>query len=167
MEVLESDPAQSQRDLARKIGISLGHLNSLIKTLVREGYCTVCEKRKNRVAYLLTSKGIDEKSSLTYRYLWSGLNFFQDIQNKFQTIFAELQKQQKKRIVLFGRGQLSEIAGGALIRSNLQLVNIIDHIAELHGLDYDMILILELESHATVEEKLMRSGIARDKIMRL
>ena len=63
----------TQREMASAIGISLGKLNYCLKALIEKGWVKVnnFKKSKNKLsyAYLLTSKGIDEKSRVTLAFL--------------------------------------------------------------------------------------------------
>ncbi|RBO85749.1 MarR family EPS-associated transcriptional regulator [Marinomonas aquiplantarum] len=70
---LEQDPDISQRELAKRLGISLGKTNFCLKALVEKGLIKAenFKKNTNKVGYLylLTPKGIEEKVSLTQRFL--------------------------------------------------------------------------------------------------
>jgi len=70
---LEQDPDISQRELAKRLGISLGKTNFCLKALVEKGLIKAenFKNNTNKVGYLylLTPKGIEEKVSLTQRFL--------------------------------------------------------------------------------------------------
>ncbi len=165
IEALECDQSQSQRDLAERLGISLGLVNTLLKRLVKKGYFKIRTVPKGRVKYLLTPKGVSEKSVLTYRYILYSLSFYRDLQNKFRAIFAGLKGEGKERIILFGRGELSEIASIVIKENNLHLVGIIDQAKQLCHSEFDIVLILELENPAAIECLLMDAGISNDKLL--
>ena len=59
-----SDGIASQREIARKLEISLGLVNAFVKRIVRKGYFKVSTILGRRVRYLLTPKGIVENSRL-------------------------------------------------------------------------------------------------------
>lgn len=70
---LEADPNISQRELARRLDISLGKANFCLKALVEKGLIKA-ENFKNNpnkkgYLYLLTLSGIEEKAVLTKRFL--------------------------------------------------------------------------------------------------
>lgn len=71
--LVETNPKISQRQLARELGISLGKANYCLKALIDKGTVKTANFRnsKNKKAYLykLTPKGIEEKSTLTLRFL--------------------------------------------------------------------------------------------------
>ena len=70
---LEGNPRHSQREIAGKLGVSLGSVNYCIKELIKMGFIKVENFRKNSnklgYAYLLTPSGVHEKASLTVSFL--------------------------------------------------------------------------------------------------
>jgi len=70
---LEGNPRHSQREIAGKLGVSLGSVNYCIKELIKMGFIKVENFRKNSnklgYAYLLTPSGLHEKTSLTVSFL--------------------------------------------------------------------------------------------------
>lgn len=73
MRVLEANPEISQRDVARELGISLGKVNYSLRALMKKGWikATNFKNSNNKAAYmyLLTPRGIEEKASLSVRFL--------------------------------------------------------------------------------------------------
>lgn len=69
LENIQNNNEISQRQLSDTLGISLGSVNTLLKKMKREGLIKVKEIPANRVAYMLTPKGIVEKASKTYVYV--------------------------------------------------------------------------------------------------
>ena len=73
LRILEANPAISQRDLARKLDISLGRVNFCVKALIEKGLLKATNFRNshNKLAYMyfLTPKGLEEKSVITARFL--------------------------------------------------------------------------------------------------
>ena len=70
---LESSPEYTQRELSQEMGVSLGKLNYCMKKLTEKGLIKITNFKqspnKMGYAYLLTSKGIDEKARLTISFL--------------------------------------------------------------------------------------------------
>ncbi len=70
---LDNNPNLSQRELAGIVGISLGKTNYCLKALVDVGLVKVVNfaksKSKFNYAYVLTPKGISEKTAVTLRFL--------------------------------------------------------------------------------------------------
>ena len=70
---LESNPEYTQRELSQEMGVSLGKVNYCMKKLIEKGWIKLMNfsRNPNKVgyAYLLTHKGIEEKSRLTFAFL--------------------------------------------------------------------------------------------------
>ena len=70
---LAQNPNLSQRELAELLGISLGKANYCINALIKKGWVKArnFQRSQNKLgyAYLLTAKGLDEKTRITLRYL--------------------------------------------------------------------------------------------------
>lgn len=73
LRLLEANPAASQRDIARSLGVSLGLVNFCLKALAEKGCVKIANFRgsdsKLRYAYLLTPLGLQEKARLTASFL--------------------------------------------------------------------------------------------------
>jgi len=74
LQILSEDPGINQRELAQRLGTSLGKTNYLIKALIEKGWIKIgnfrrSESKFKKVAYLLTPDGIRERIHLTQGYL--------------------------------------------------------------------------------------------------
>ena len=71
--ILEQEPGVSQRDLARRLEISLGGVNYSLKALIERGWLKVqnFQKSDNKLgyAYLLTPEGVTKKTQLAVDFL--------------------------------------------------------------------------------------------------
>ena len=86
----------SQRELAQKMGISLGKINFILNALIKKGIIKVQNFRnnKNKLAYTyyLTTAGINEKAALTVKFFKRKLNDYDIIKKEL----AELEEDMKK-----------------------------------------------------------------------
>jgi len=73
LKLLENNPAASQREIARELGVSLGRVNYCLQALVEKGLIKVNNFRQNEskraYLYFLTPKGMQEKARVTIRFL--------------------------------------------------------------------------------------------------
>ncbi len=73
LNLLEEEPKLTQRELAQKLGISLGGVNYCLKALIEIGHIKAGNFSKNPdksvYLYLLTPQGIAEKAKLTAGFL--------------------------------------------------------------------------------------------------
>tara|TARA_B100002052_G_C15697010_1_gene513321 strand:+ start:436 stop:780 length:345 start_codon:yes stop_codon:yes gene_type:complete len=85
----------SQRKMALELGFSLGKLNYCLKELKKKGLIKVKKFRKNpnkvNYLYLLTPKGISEKTRIT-------LNFMKKKAEEFEELKSETSVQLVKKI---------------------------------------------------------------------
>ena len=70
---INSNPNVSQRDLANELNLSLGKINYCLKALKNKGLVKIknFEKNPNKINYIyvLTPKGIAEKTKLTINFM--------------------------------------------------------------------------------------------------
>ena len=73
MRILHDSPDITQRELAEKLGVSVGGLNYCLNALMDKGWVKMQNfqnsKNKFKYVYLLTPQGIAEKVNLTSRFL--------------------------------------------------------------------------------------------------
>ena len=73
LKTLEENPGLSQRDMARRLGISLGKVNFCLRALIAKGFLKVANFRSNEnklaYAYLLTPHGVEQKARMTVEFL--------------------------------------------------------------------------------------------------
>ena len=70
---IKNKPESSQRELAEELGFSLGKLNYCLKALKSKGLIKIANFRQNpnkiNYIYVLTPKGISEKTKLTIDFM--------------------------------------------------------------------------------------------------
>ena len=86
---IKNNPESTQRQLAKDLGFSLGKLNYCLKALKDKGLVKIENFKKNpkkiNYIYILTPKGISEKTKLT-------LNFMQRKIEEYDELKEELKK---------------------------------------------------------------------------
>ena len=84
---VKSKPKSTQRELAEELGFSLGKLNYCLKALKNKGLIKIKNFEKNphkiNYIYVLTPRGIAEKSKLT-------LNFMKRIMKEYDELKKEM-----------------------------------------------------------------------------
>ena len=98
LKLLEADPQASQRRIADELGISLGRVNYCLQALVRKGLVKVDNFRNNAnkraYMYLLTAKGIEEKTRVTLRFLKVKLSEYETLKRELE----DLQREAERRV---------------------------------------------------------------------
>jgi EPS-associated MarR family transcriptional regulator len=93
MRLLQVNPQMSQRDVARALGMSVGKVNYCLKALTRRGWVKAANfKNSNNKAaymYLLTPRGLEEKASLTVRFLRIKMDEYQRLGAEIEEMRTE------------------------------------------------------------------------------
>lgn len=134
---LERREVVTQPALAKRLSISVGMVNALLKRAAHKGLVKAKAAPYKRWAYYLTPEGFQEKSRLVAQYLDASLAFFRKVRQEYRQLFVDGQKSGLRRFVLVGRGEVAEIALLAAIEADAELVAILDREANtdrLHGL---------------------------------
>jgi len=73
MHIISLNSNSSQRIIANKTGLSIGKVNYCLKALIDIGFIKVDNfsnsTKKTNYAYILTSKGMQEKASITKQFI--------------------------------------------------------------------------------------------------
>ena len=79
-------PSSSQRELANELDISLGKINFILNELKKKGLIKInnFKKNRNKVGYLyvLTPKGIAEKTKLTINFMKIKMREYDELKNE-------------------------------------------------------------------------------------
>jgi len=100
LKTIEKEPHLSQREIAQRMGVSLGKTNYCLKALLDKGFIKVRNfyknKKKKAYIYYLTPHGIEEKAQVTYRFLQYKISEYEDIKAEIKRLKseAEVNKQQ-------------------------------------------------------------------------
>ena len=96
LNLLEDNPEITQRELAKKLGISLGGVNYCLKALIDIGHIKVNNfhknSRKSAYFYILTPRGISEKASLTSSFLKRKIAEYKSLKKEIEIIRLKAKK---------------------------------------------------------------------------
>lgn len=178
---IEQDGGSSQRELSRRLNLSLGLVNTFLKRLVNKGYFKVKTMPSNRVKYFLTPEGVARKTRLTIEYLQYSTKFYKNIKQVLMNKFGELKENRIESILFFGVGEVAEISFLYLQLTGIRLVGIVDDkndgnhffqftvegMDRLYVRDWDAILVTRLEDTAHDIRRLMGYGVEPGRIVTL
>ncbi len=177
---VERDASVTQRSLAKKLGVALGLTNLYLKRLARKGYIKITTIPRNRIKYLLTPRGMAEKSRLTFLYMQYSLSYYRDMRQRLKDVLSRLSSAGAKRIVIYGTGELAELAYLTIREMDLTLVGFVDGDQEQTFLSYpvwpigalpnwevDAVLIADLEDTKKVQARIFRVGVSKEKVVTL
>ena len=93
---LELNPEYTQRELSREMGVSLGKINYCMKKLIEKGWIKLSNfsHNPNKVGYiyLLTPKGIEQKTKLTILFLKRKIEEFEILKDEISELKLESEK---------------------------------------------------------------------------
>jgi DNA-binding MarR family transcriptional regulator len=177
---LERDGAVTQRSLATKLGVALGLTNLYLKRLARKGYIKVTTIPSHRIRYLLTPQGFTEKSRLTYLYMQYSLSHYRDMRARLRETLTRAAGNGVKRVVIYGTGELAEMAYLSLREMNMTLVGFVEdgqrdsflsypvwQSDALAGWEFDAVLLADIEQTARQLEKLGQYHVPDGKVLAL
>lgn len=102
-------PNVSQRELAADTGLSLGSINILVKKMAREGLIKLEKLPAERVAYMLTPMGVEEKISKTRSYINGHYTALQEMRSQLTQLFIGLQGEQRQVHMQIDQEELLEL----------------------------------------------------------
>jgi EPS-associated MarR family transcriptional regulator len=98
MRILQDNPDLTQRELADKLGMSVGGLNYCLNALIDKGFVKMANfsksKNKFKYVYLLTPQGIAEKVALTSRFLKRKMEEYDALKVEIEALKAEVGEDQ-------------------------------------------------------------------------
>jgi EPS-associated MarR family transcriptional regulator len=98
MRILQENPDLTQRELAEKLGMSVGGLNYCLNALMDKGLVKMQNfsnsKNKFKYVYLLTPMGIAEKVALTTRFLSRKMEEYEALKLEIEALKSESNGQQ-------------------------------------------------------------------------
>lgn len=121
----------TQRVLAEQLGVALGLANLCLKRLASKGFIKIVEFPKKpaarkRLRYVLTPKGMAEKSRLSYEYMAYSLRLFRRTRGHLRETMAGFHQGGMKRLALCGVGEAAELAYLTLREFGLEPIGVFD-----------------------------------------
>ncbi len=100
MSILQENPDLTQRELAEKLGISVGGLNYCLKALMEKGMVKMKNfansKNKFGYVYVLTPTGIAEKAAITHRFLQRKMDEYEALKAEIEALRSEVNKERSE-----------------------------------------------------------------------
>ena len=93
---INNDPEISQRNLSDELDMSLGKINYCLKALKSKGYIKIKNfkksKQKIKYLYVLTPKGIIEKTNITIRFMKLKMKEYDELKNELNKITSKIKR---------------------------------------------------------------------------
>jgi DNA-binding MarR family transcriptional regulator len=175
----------TQRALAERLNVALGLANLCLKRLARKGYIKVVRfndrpAARKRLRYLLTPKGLAEKSRLTYEHTIYALNLYRRTRQTLREALGGLGQRGLKRIALYGTGDAAELAYLTLKECGLEPVGVfardggatflgfaVQPLGALDAQELDGLVIATFDRPEPHLAEVEQAGVSRDKCLTL
>ena len=162
LDALDREEISTQRQLADNSGISLGQVNYILKSLLEKGLVKVSNFKKNphkiSYAYLLTPKGIEEKSKLAVKFVLRKLREYEGLRTRLAERLKALESDNHIRVIFIGPFLVKEFMENIIRDKDLKLI-LVDHIEDVALLDkikkdsFDIALLFNENLNAEEEVK--------------
>lgn len=104
---ISNNQKPTQRHIAKKIGISLGLTNLIIRRLIKKGYIKIQEAPPRTIIYSLTPKGFSEKTKKSYHFTLRTIDLMKNIKENIKDIIMREYRQGVKDFIISGEGELA------------------------------------------------------------
>jgi predicted transcriptional regulator len=176
-EVADEQPV-SQRELAKRLGIALGLVNSYLKNFVAKGFIRIKNYPQNRYAYLLTPNGMAEKARLAYQHVNYFTSLYTVTRQDYLLLFRKLAERGISQVTFCGVDEVAEIAWLSLQEAGLTLGVVMDDTTpgrdfmgrQVVGMSseslsgHQLIVITSLKRSAQLKSRLLELGAAGSRI---
>ena len=107
--VLDNNENISQRKIAKKTGLSLGTVNTLIKKCVKKGLLKIEKLNSRNLRYILTPAGIKEKMKKTISYVKRSYKAIITLKNQVKELSKEKVDGGNEIIVMGEKDEIYEL----------------------------------------------------------
>ncbi len=121
LKYLQEEEFTSQRKIAEGTGLSLGTVNIMLKKLVKKGLVKMERLNARSLRYIITPRGLAEKTRLTYSYVRQSYHYVLKISSVMDRIIELVDEHEMEGIFLFGpKNEVLEILKIPLEKSDVE-----------------------------------------------
>lgn len=126
LEGLEAEKNVSQRDLARRLGISSSQVNRRLRKLQEAGHVRIVDAGVRPYAYRLTPRGEVHRRRLVHRHFESVVGNFEEMREHVRWRLRQIAGDGLRRLVLYGAGAVMETALPLATDAGIEIVGLVD-----------------------------------------
>lgn len=179
LQEVSQTPEATQRELSKRIGVALGLTNLMLRRLAKKGYIKISGTKRSRIRYLITPKGIFEKSRLTYEYVQYSLQLYSRVRHFLYEQLAFVAQLGERRVLLCGTDELAEIAYLTIREMGLELVGVVDEpvngerflsypvqkLSDVGAITYDRLIVASQRVWEALMKDRVAFGLRADRII--
>lgn len=113
LEEIEKNPALSQREISRRVGVSLGMTNLLIQRMAAKAWLKVRTVPGRRLLYAVTPRGVAEKLRKAHDFIRLSLRYYGEMRRSVADRIREAGPA-RPRVAVFGSGEMEGIVAEAV-----------------------------------------------------
>ncbi len=122
LEHIETNPDTTQAGIATQLGVAVGTANWYVKRLLSKGYIKVTQLQRRRLRYLITPKGVAEKSRLTVEYMRVSLQLYRNIREQSLAALRQARRAGHTQVVIEGDGDAADICRLTCVEQGVTVV---------------------------------------------
>jgi len=122
---IKDNPSLTQRSLSHRLNISLGLTNAILQNLIHRGWIKAKKLTGRKILYLITPRGMTRATNLIYDRFRETQNYYQYTKELLTSYLTDLYNQGKRRAIIYGTNQLTEITYLSILDSPLKLHSIL------------------------------------------
>ena len=168
----------NQRYLGEKLGMAPGLVNLYLKRLAHKAYIKIGGIKPRRLKYLITPRGLSEKTRLTYEFALISYKYLKNATDDIKKRLSEMENADQTSVVVYGAGELVELCLLLIKEFNIQVVAVVDDPAKgnrfhgyqavpkdlLRSLKFDKLIIAEISGKEKARALVSELGIEADKV---
>lgn len=147
LQSIENGERISQRQLSLQLGINVASINFALKKLTKKGLVKMLGVNPRRIRYILTPKGIAEKTQLAYKFFDRNFHFYKAVRNEVENKINSIPFHGKNAVAIYGVTDLMEMAYLVIQDKELDLVAIVDNETKIRIFGYQVIGTEELNKY--------------------
>lgn len=171
----------TQRSLSQRLGVALGLTNLYVRQLAKKGWIKIVNVKPNRLRYELTPSGVAQKTAMAFKYIQDSYVFYREARKSLTKTFDEMKASGARSVVLYGTGDLAEIALLSLQEAQLEIAGVVSagkdgrslcgkpvlSLESLASLKFDRVVLVDHDREAETRALLSRLGVDESKIVRV
>lgn len=165
MSEVSENESVTQRELSRKLGVSVSTVNVLMNKMIREGLIKMTQVSQKQVLYMLTPVGMMEKAKKTVTYLKAHYRAIFETKEKIKSVLDKINKENDVIYVLIRNDEMSEILTVAIhefrskhSKSNIKMIH---SVVDIDAKGYTAPILL----HMTVNHDIMNGDITNEDVI--
>ncbi|CAG0941948.1 hypothetical protein BROC_01663 [Candidatus Brocadiaceae bacterium] len=147
LQSIENGEHISQRQLSLQLGINVASINFALKKLTKRGLVKMLGVNPRRIRYILTPKGIAERTQIAYKFFDRNFHFYKAVKKDVENKIESIPFYGKNSVAIYGVTDLMEMAYLVIQDKELDLVAIIDNEKKIRIFGYHVIGIEEIKKY--------------------